>query len=403
MKITIRRRDPVIVVLAILATLVGLLFIFDAGYARSIQKTGSPLPGEFRMQVLYLLGSLVIYGIAANVPLNWYQRAAPWLWAATLVSLALVDVIGHEQNEAKRWIKLGPITFQPSEFAKLTVILMLAAVFATRDKWKPKPWRDWSEYMDRNFSPKIKRSWPWWAALAGVVLIEGGKDLGTAAILLLIILTMFVAGGVSWKSMLLIGLFLSTATLAVVYKQPYRVERIRNHFVRWNKNVVDDVGFQTTQAERGGAEGRGLGHGIGNGQVKQIIPAPTTDFIMATIAEETGLLGSAVVIALLGGICARLLALSLRAPDRFGALILVGSAGWIGVQTCTNVMMANATLPAIGIPIPFISSGGSSLIALWLMLGVSQSALVGFREEREVTHANRPHRWWHRRSRLSRA
>jgi len=317
--------------------------------------------------------------------------------------LALVDVIGLEQNEAKRWIKLGPITFQPSEFAKLTVILMLAAVFANRSKWKPKPFRDWAEYMDRNLMPKLKRSAPWWIALAGVVLIEGGKDLGTAAVVLVIILTMLLAGGVSWKSMALICVLLATVTTAVIYKQPYRIDRINNHFVRWNKNVVDDVGFQTTQAERGAAEGKALGHGIGNGQVKQIIPAPTTDFIMATIAEETGLLGSTVVIALLAGICARLLALSQRAPDRFGALIMVGSAGWIGVQTCTNVMMANATLPAIGIPIPFISSGGSSLIALWLMLGVSQSALVGFREEAEVTHANRPHRWWHWRSRFSRA
>ncbi len=403
MRPDIRRRDPVLMGLGILATLVGLLFIFDAGYARSIQSSGSPIPGEFRMQAIYLLASLVVYGIAANIPLNWYQKAAPWLWGATLMCLALVDVIGHEQNEAKRWIKLGPITFQPSEFAKLTVILMLAAVFANRTKWKPKPYRDWSEYLDRNAMPKLKRSWPWWSALAGVVLVEAGKDLGTAAVLLLIILTMFVAGGVSWRSMVLVAALLAVVTVGVVTKQPYRVDRIKNHWQRWNKNVVDDVGFQTTQAERGAAEGKIIGHGIGNGQVKQIIPAPTTDFIMATIAEETGLVGSAVVIALLAGICARLLAMSQRAPDRFGALILAGSAGWIGVQTCTNVMMANATLPAIGIPIPFISSGGSSLIALWLMLGVSQSALVGFREEREVTHANRPHRRWHWWSRFSRA
>ena len=406
MKRSIPKHDPLILGLAFLASFVGLLFIFDAGYARSIQTSGSTIPAEFRTQIMLLVVSVVGYAIASHVPLQTYRRLTMPLWIVTLVALLAVDFIGHEQNEAKRWIAIGPVSVQPSEFAKLSLILFLAALFAKRDQWRPKPARDLATWLDRNLSAKIKRIAPFVLVLLGVFLVEMGKDLGTAAVLMAIALVMCVAGGVSWKTMGFGMILISLCVGGLLLKQPYRMERITNHYVRWDPKVVDDVGFQTTQSERGQAEGYWFGQGLADGQVKQIIPAPTTDFIMATIGEETGLVGSTVVIGLLALICGRLLVLSQRTSDRFGALILIGASGWIGIQTCTNVMMANATLPAIGIPIPFISSGGSSLMAIWLTMGVCQSALVGVRQEStepEASRANRSNRrrhWW---TRLSRA
>jgi len=116
--------------------------------------------------------------------------------------------------------------------------------------------------------------------------------------------------------------------------------------------------------------------GIGEGYAKQVLPETMTDFILATAAEETGLIGAMFLLMLLGAIVMRLLQKAMRTADRFSMLILYGVACWLGVQTCVNVMMANALLPAIGIPFPFVSYGGSSLVALWIAIGVCQSALA---------------------------
>ncbi|RYG38908.1 FtsW/RodA/SpoVE family cell cycle protein, partial [bacterium] len=134
------------------------------------------------------------------------------------------------------------------------------------------------------------------------------------------------------------------------------------------------------------------GVGLGRGRTKHIIPAPTTDYVNATIGEETGLVGMSVVLLLLGGIVARLLILARRAEEKFAAYVLFGTAAWLTFQTCVNVMMANATLPSIGIPVPFISSGGSSLVALWLAIGICQGVIrrstVKVKEEKSETGAD---------------
>ena len=153
------------------------------------------------------------------------------------------------------------------------------------------------------------------------------------------------------------------------------------------------------------ASGGLFGVGIGNGRAKHILPATTTDFIMATIGEEVGLVGSLFVLSIIGAIVWRLKWLASRATDRFASLVLFGTAAWIGIQACVNVMMANGFLPAIGIPLPFISSGGSSLVALWMALGLCQSVLAPQPEpvvEEEARETDRNRRR-HGRARLSRA
>ncbi|RYG45398.1 FtsW/RodA/SpoVE family cell cycle protein [bacterium] len=212
-------------------------------------------------------------------------------------------------------------------------------------------------------------------ALAGVALTERGKDLGTAAVLLAILGAMCVIAGVRWQTLVAWSLVMFVGITGLVMKEPYRVARITNHLHRWDPKVVDSEGFQSAQAEVGMASGGLTGVGLGRGRTKHIIPAPTTDYVNATIGEETGLVGMSAVLLLLGGIVARLLILAKRAQEKFPAYVLFGTASWLTIQTCVNVMMANATLPSIGIPVPFISSGGSSLIALWLAIGICQGVL----------------------------
>jgi cell division protein FtsW len=249
--------------------------------------------------------------------------------------------------------------------------------------------------------PKIKRFMPALWVLLAIALIAKEPDLGTAAILAATAFVLGIVGGVSRKSLVWVGVIGCLGATLFVYAEPYRLDRISNHLHRYDASNVDDVGYQTVQSELAMASGGLFGVGAGAGRAKHVLPARTTDFIPATIAEEFGFVGWLVVVGLLGALVIRLFLLAPRSPTRFGALVLYGVGTWIGVQSVTNLCMANGFLPAIGIPLPFLSSGGSSLLALWAALGVCQSALAPLPKPKEVPVAPGHHGWRHRRPRLS--
>lgn len=410
MKRTWKVADPTLFLMAVLITALGMLFIFDAGYPRAIQTNKGMLPPEFLAQIKFLPLAILAGFLAARVnPSKWQQWSKP-IWVLSMLSLVGVKVIGHTLNGAQRWIDIGPLSIQPSEFCKLATVIYLAGVFAERKSWPAeiKPRKNFAHWMDTVFSPKLVRALPAMWVLIAVLLIEKEPDLGTGAVIAVTAFVMMFVGGVSRKSLIASVVIAAVGVGFMVKSEPYRLERILNHNQRWSADNVDDTGFQTVQSELGMATGGVTGTGIGNGRTKHILPATTTDFILATIAEETGLAGSFAVLALIGGIVFRLLHLSKSAPTNFGRILMLGTASWIGIQSCVNVMMANGLLPAIGIPLPFVSSGGSSLMALWLAVGVCQSvmrpelvAVEGGVEEK--TNARRRHWRWNRRSRLSRA
>jgi cell division protein FtsW len=213
---------------------------------------------------------------------------------------------------------------------------------------------------------------------------------------------MLVLGGVSRGSLLtLVSLGVLAVGLLVVL-EPYRMERILHHGDRWSAENIEGIGYQTTQSEAAMASGGVFGVGLGEGRAKHTLPAPTTDFVMATVAEEAGLVGALTVTVLMGGIVWRMMVLARRTDDRFGKLVIGGVATWVGVQACTNVMMTNGFVPPIGVPMPFVSAGGSSLMALWMALGACQSVLRQGRQEEAESASGRDRRW-HRRPRVSRA
>ena len=397
-----RAADPTLFWLCLMATLMGLLFIFDSGYARSLATSGRIFPPEFTSQLTYVAIALVGYGIASRFKSSFFRSCA-WIYFGICIALMLaVELVGVEQNGSKLWLSVGPITVQPSELAKLAVVLVLAATFADRGQFKPLgKVRDFGSWFGFQFWPYLFRLFPGFLVLGMIGFVEYGRDLGTAAVLLGIAAMVCLAGGVSKKTIVVTGSLLAGAVLFLAFRQPYRVARITNHWSRWSAENVDAIGFQSTQAERAVADGGILGVGIGNGQVKHIIPAPTTDFIMATIGEETGFWGSMAVIIILFAIVFRLLWLARKRTDRFGGLVLTGVASWIGIQGCTNIMMANGTLPAIGIPVPFISSGGSSLISMWLAIAVCQAVLIPKTVSEEVQVEAGDHGWRNRRTHLS--
>lgn len=401
--------DPWLFWLGMIATAIGLIVIFDAGFARAIAQ-GSLAPREFFMQVVFWpIGILIAFGLSKVRPERW-QKIAPLIWTLTCIALVLVFIPGFRapQNGALRWIKSGPLLIQPAEFAKITSILFLASVLANRKRWpsKIKAARSFADWMDRIVMPKLGRSVPALITLIASAFIIKEPDLGTGAVLVFVMFIMFWLGGVTSKSMLALLAICAIGVVGAVKAEPYRMERIKHHAERWSDENMDDVGYQTVQSELAQASGGLTGVGPGAGRAKHVLPATTTDFIMATVGEEFGFVGALAILSILLALVLRMFWLASRAPTRFGMLVLAGVGTWIGIQACTNVMMANGLLPAIGIPLPFVSSGGSSLIALWMGIGLCQSALLPARatkNQEEEKAATDRHGRWHGRTRLSRA
>lgn len=405
MKKTVRIADPLLFWLLIAATFMGLFFIFDAGYPREIANGRGVIPSDLRNQLIALPIAFLASFLAAKIHSEAWLKWAKVIWIIAFISLFLPHVpgIGFPQNGAERWFKIpGLPPIQPAEFAKMAAVLYLASVFATRKPFEFKKGKDLIDRLDRNLMPYLKRIWPvLWVGIAAII-IEREPDMGTAFILGVTVFALCLAGGVSRKTLVMGSLLVLIGGVAFTMSQPYRMARITNHVHRWDSENIDSTGYQTVQSELGFAEGGVVGVGPGNGRAKHVLPAATTDFVMATVGEEFGILGSLGVLGLIGFIVFRMLELAGKATTRFGAIAVTGVAAWIGLQAALNIMMSNGLLPAIGVPMPFISYGGSSLAALWLALGVCNSALTAVPQEGE-NRATRRNGWRDRRSRLSRA
>lgn len=368
------RADTALTLAALVATLFGLFAIWDSGYARAAAN-GQLLPREFIYQAVIAVVSVAVGLWIGKFDSAKLRKFAKVGLVVSFVLLVMVElpVIGKEINGAKRWIGFGPFTIQPAEFAKVTCILFLAAALAGRAEWKQPRVRDWFEWMDKVFVPKLKRAWPLLCVLGVAVMIELEPDLATASVIVLTTGMMLYLGRVSKKSLLTLSTVVIVVLGLLILKEPYRLARLSNHGDRWSEANIESIGYQTTQSEMAFASGGMIGVGLGEGRAKHTLPAPTTDFVLATVGEEFGLIGSLFVIGLLGFITWRLYAASLRREETFGRLVLGGTATWIAVQTVVNVTMVNGHLTAIGVPLPFFSYGGSSLLAMWAAIGLCQA------------------------------
>jgi cell division protein FtsW len=403
----LRANDIPLLFFTLLATGLGVVFIFDAGYARSLAAGYGPLPKEFKSQLMFLPIAVMAGFLMSVFTARKWEKAAKGIWFSCVAALLLpLTPLGQEHNGALRWFRLGLVEIQPAEFVKIAAILFLASAFASRGLWpkKIKPPKHFADAMDRIWIPKLKRFMPLIWIVAATMIIEREPDMGTAFILAIIAFVMMFAGGVSRKSLAVMGVFAILGIGVLTMGQGYRMDRIRNHFDRWSIQNIDDTGYQTVQSEIALANGGPFGVGPGAGRAKHVLPAATTDFIGATVGEEFGVMGMFLVLCVLGALVVRLFQLAANAPTRFAGLVLTGVGAWIGMQTILNVMMVNATLPAIGVPLPFISSGGSSLVALWLGIGLCQAVLHPAPEPTAevVKGAPRRNRWRNRRTRLSR-
>lgn len=357
-----RKTDRLLIAAALLLSLIGIVAIWDSGYV-STEQNGMALK-----QLIFLVGSVGVAHLAAKVRPQTFKNSAWILWIFTICLLILVEIpgMGPEINGAKRWIGIGSVTIQPSEFMKVATILLMAKVLSDLSQQK---------------TPAKKRKMSIVAIIASVTvlgavfLVEQQPDMATAMVAVASTLVIAMLAGVRTSIMTAVTAAICLVAVGMVFSKDYRRERFTNHLHRWDRQVASDEGYQTTQSELALAEGGLIGTGAGQGRGKHTVPAATTDFIMTTVSEEFGFIGSTLVMGLIAFVAYRIGRLAFTLRNQFDALVMAGFATWITVQATVSMMMVNGAVMPIGVPMPFISYGGSSLVSIWLAVGISISVL----------------------------
>jgi cell division protein FtsW len=362
--------------------LVGLLFQGSVGIAElgRLSREGAPpaVLDTLRpvlMQALWLLvGASVFWGCSRIRGRFWLASAWVWLllWWGALLWLALKMPGALTLNGATRWIgvpipALSGITLQPAEFYKLATLLWLTAM--------------WS-------APRLRPTVGWWLGgllwFSGVALIALQPDKDTAGLVFLLGFGVCFLGGLRAQLVvlgvlaggLLVGAVVATPLLlGALRDQPwetqpgaYVVKRMQATLDPWAHER--EAGYQMVRAQIAVGSGGLLGVGLGVGREKRSLPAVESDYIFAAIAEETGLLGSALVMGLLGLLVWACFQSAARAPTRAGRLYWAGLGMWIGAGALMNLSMAVGLLPTMGLPLPFVSAGGSALVSLMAAVGI---------------------------------
>jgi rod shape determining protein RodA len=346
-----------------LLVLLGIILINNTTVAVEGLFDTSNLLGDFTFrQILYAVLGFVALFILSQLDYRIFA-GLQWLFYALMLGLlAIVFVIGQVTSGAQRWIDLGPFQLQPSEVCKLLIVLVLAKFLADNSRQLDK-WRT------------LAFSFFLVAIPTGMVYLQ--PDLGTSLIFLFIWGIMILAAGLSWRQLLIIGAIL-VVLLPLVWltMQPYQRDRITLFF-----NPTADplgAGYNVNQARIAIGSGQVLGRGIGAGTQSQLqfLRIRHTDFIFSVVGEELGFFGGVFFFALYVLVLLRMLRVAQISRSTFGRLTAVGFAAALFFQAFVNLGMNVGIMPVTGIPLPFVSSGGSSLVTYLIMIGIIQSILA---------------------------
>lgn len=307
--------------------------------------------------MLWAIAGIVALTIASYINYRKWQQASTVLLLATILLLLALYVpgVGFSVQGSTRWINLGLFNVQPSEIAKVTMVMWVAAFLARK--------ADRLRSFTKGTMPVLLVT----GLVAGLIFDQ--PDLGTAVAIVLVMCLVLFAGGLPWGQIISLGV-LGIGLLAVGIKTAdYRLERFMSFLNPWQDPL--DTGYHIIQSlyaiGLGGIFGRGLGESI---QKRFFLPEPHNDFIFAIISEEWGFIGGAVIIALFGAVAWRGLRIAARAPDKFSGLLATGLTSMIVSQAFINMGVVTGLMPVTGITLPFISYGGSSLLMVMGSAGV---------------------------------
>jgi cell division protein FtsW len=351
------RRGDVESRLLILVTLglvaFGLVMVYSATSAAA--ALGGKDPTYYlKRQGIYAALGIVLMTVAQRWDYRRLRHLAPTLVVASLALLAAVLVVGPAVNGARRWISFGPAVFQPSEFAKLAVAIWAASYFATRKA-----------------PGDLRELWRPAGALAGVFsgLLILEPDMGTAIALMLMLACVLLVAGTPARTLGAALAIAGTLGTVAIYLEPYRRARFFAFLHPWQD--AQGTGYQIAQAMIGMGSGGWFGVGIGNGVQKIFyLPEAHTDMMLANIGEELGLVGVTAVIAAYALFAYAGLKIALRCRDPFGKRLATGLTALVCAQAAINIAAVMGMAPLTGIPLPFLSYGGSSLVVLLAGVGI---------------------------------
>jgi cell division protein FtsW len=340
----------------------GLVMVYSATSASAALGDGDPM-SFLKRQAVYALIGVVLMTLAARFDYHRLRYLAPPLVLTALVLCVAVLAIGPPINGARRWFVVGPASFQPSELAKLALCLFAAAYLARR---RP----------PQTLGQLAKPLGLLTAVFAGLIVVE--PDLGTTITLCGMMLAIFLVAGVPTRLLLAASAIAIALGVLAIWIEPYRRARVFSFLDPWAD--AQGAGFQIVQATigfgSGGVTGVGLGEGVGK---VSYLPEAHTDMIFAVIGEELGLIGATLVIGAFALLAITGFRIAMRCPDPFGKLLAAGLTALVCGQAAINLAAALGIAPLTGIPLPFVSAGGSSLVVLLTGIGVLLNIAVNER------------------------
>ncbi|MCW5958121.1 MAG: putative lipid II flippase FtsW [Pyrinomonadaceae bacterium] len=357
------RTDWFMFALAAGLALFGAMMVYSASAMIAVKETGGTTQfSYFYKQIGFTLAGLLVMFAASRINYKLFEKPVAVYSIFVLTVILLIAVFAFpEINGARRWIRMGPVSLQPSEMAKIALPIFLA-YFLTRNE-------DRVGELKTTVIPCVGAL----ALLGGLVFIE--PDLGTTIVLCAIFSAIYFAAGARLLHIATVGAVMVAGAMAAVLFAPWRVERLMAFLDPFAHS--DDAGYQVVQSLYAIGSGGLFGEGFGKGQQKLFyLPYPYSDFIFSVIGEEWGLLGTLAVVIAFGLLLWRGTRAAVKSTDRFGMLLGIGLITGIIVQALFNISVVTSILPAKGIPLPFISYGGSSVMvtmfAVGLLLSISR-------------------------------
>ncbi|MCK3655455.1 cell division protein FtsW [Pasteurellaceae bacterium Macca] len=338
---------------------IGFMMVTSASLPYAARHANDPLFFSLR-DAGYVFASLLACAAFVNIPSEKWEKYNAWLFFISLILLVavLIPGIGRNVNGATRWIPLGLLNFQPAELAKLAIICYFA------------------KFYDSKFEEMRRETYSFWRPTVVILMFSGllllQPDLGSTAVLFVLAFALLFIAGAKLLQFIIIGISAGIAFFFLVVMSEYRLKRVTSYLDPFADAYGD--GFQLSNSQMAFGQGEWIGRGLGNSVQKlEYLPEAHTDFVMAVIGEEFGLIGILFIIFLLCALTYRALKISREAlilEERFKGYFAFGIGIWIFLQGFVNLGVASGLLPTKGLTFPLISYGGSSLVIMAIAISV---------------------------------
>ena len=357
------RPDFVLIATYVTLSLLGLLMIYSAT-APGLEARGLDPTRELKAQALFVLVGFVAFVIVSTIDLTEVRRfVGPIFIISTLLLVVVLTSLGDSEGVAQRWIDLGPVQFQPSEISKIAVILMLASLLARSEV--PLTWTTVARAL----------------AIVGIpsALIFLQPDLGTMLVFAFVLLAVLFVAGLTMRQLGFLGVATIISTVGIFQLnliKSYQIDRLTAFIDPGSHELT--LSYNQVQSEIAIGSGGLLGKGLFEGSQTnlQFVPVQSSDFIFTAVGEQFGFIGSAIVIALFSVLLFRLLSISVAAKDRFSFLVTAGVASMFAFHIFVNIGMTIRIMPVTGLPLPFMSAGGTVFVAMSVALGLAHSVWI---------------------------